>query len=227
MPKLTLTIRSRTLRLVLATSLTLGFVGCCSKQVQKSPPPVPAPSAAQVLSPPAPSEVEGSAPPVTLTPGAPTTHPAFPKGFVQGKRPLLPPSEAGKARSRIAGCLQDAAAGDAAGSRYPAAVTRGASAPPVRVVVLGTGLVVHHDLRHACCLSGEVETQVAGSELRVRVLLTGSPCRCMCRSTLATAVGLALGSYHVVVEVEEGGHLRIVHEEDVQISSKSKKIQGG
>ena len=193
---------SRPFHVVLVVSLTAWLAGCSSTQRQEEL--LPARGAAQT-----PAQASPSPPAQAL-------RPPLPKGIAPGKRPLLPPVKAGQTRSRVEGCLSDHAAGDKAGSRYPVTVMRGHDSPaPVRVVALGTGLVVHYELHHACCLSGEIETRVDGLELRVRVILTGTPCRCMCRSSLATAVGLAAGTYYVLVEVEQDGQQRTVHEEYV------------
>jgi hypothetical protein len=51
----------------------------------------------------------------------------------------------------------------------------------------------------------------------VRETLTGNPCRCMCGSTLRTAVGLPPGAWTVVVELEIGGQVRPVAEIPVAV----------
>jgi len=131
---------------------------------------------------------------------------------------LLPPATAGESITRLAGCLAEADADEAAGERHPAVATRSrGAAPEVAVSALGNGVVVAHDLQHACCLKGAVLTRVDGATVRVRETLSGSPCRCLCQSTLKTAVALAPGAYTVEVVLVSGGSERTVASEPITV----------
>lgn len=118
---------------------------------------------------------------------------------------LLPPSTPGESRWDVAGCAAEAAGGEEATKAYAVAPTRAPLADPVRIGQTGTGIVVHHDVDHACCLAADVTAAVEGSAVRVRETLSGTPCRCVCRSSLRTAIGLAPGSYELTVEVDRSG----------------------
>lgn len=173
----------------------------------------------------------GDAAPAPATPpaasSAPSTPTASAQGPVEGPAPvvslpagglLLPPATAGESISRLAGCLSEAASDEAAGARHPVVATRSrGAAPEVAVSALGHGVIVAHDLQHACCLKGAVETRVDGATVRVRETLSGSPCRCLCRSTLKTAVALAPGAYTVEVVLVNGGSERTVATEQVSV----------
>jgi hypothetical protein len=131
---------------------------------------------------------------------------------------LLPPATPGDSRVAITGCLAEA--DEAGGARHPVAVTRSAPATPeVTVSALGNGLIVAHDLAHACCLKGEVEARVEGTTVRVIETLSGSPCRCMCHSTLKTAVALVPGDYTVEVVVKDGFGEKTVTSRSIRVGS--------
>ena len=131
--------------------------------------------------------------------------------------PLLPGAP-GVTRSEASGCLAAAAHDESAGRRFPApAPTRGQADSRPSITPMGNGIVIVHELGHACCLRSRVEGQVEGQSVRVVETLEGKPCRCMCQSTLRTVVGLAPGQYQVVVTVVEPGRRRDVLQASVEI----------
>jgi hypothetical protein len=77
---------------------------------------------------------------------------------------------------------------------------------------------VSHDLAHACCLVAAVDVSVKGGAIRVVETLSGAPCRCMCRSTIETAVGVGPGDYDVTLVLADSGGQRVVHEGKVTVS---------
>lgn len=135
-------------------------------------------------------------------------------------RILLPPAKAGESLAQFDGCLAVATPSDADGKRFPEAqkgATRGPAPTNVRVTPTGGGIVVEHQVAHACCLKGEVTSDVEGGVVTVTEKLSGDPCRCRCTSTIKTAVGLAPGSYTVRVEVDENGRKRTAHEQPLTL----------
>jgi hypothetical protein len=122
-------------------------------------------------------------------------------GPASGRAPLVPPKEPGAHRMRLEGCLTDAT--EDADTRHPQVATR--STNPVKVDVLGHGIVVTHTLDHSCCLAAAVETTLEPGRVTLTERLSGNPCRCRCGSTIRTAVGLEPGSWEVVVVVETPG----------------------
>jgi hypothetical protein len=127
----------------------------------------------------------------------------------------LPPKEPGASRTAVTGCLATANEADAA--RFPAPAPTRDVAPPVTVTASAGGVVVTHELTHACCLKSEVTTRLSERQVVVREKLLGSPCRCMCASSLRTTVGLLPGSWTVSVELENAGEVRRVAELQVQV----------
>jgi hypothetical protein len=154
--------------------------------------------------PPAATDSETTAHPEAAAPAATPDAGASPlagdpqHGILFGKV-LLPPSTPGESTTELAGCLAQAGATEADGARFPApAATRGGPAQPApRITPIAGGVIVAHDLSHACCLKATVTSKLEGRELTVRETLSGTPCRCMCASTIKSAVGLSDGSYHV------------------------------
>ena len=94
-------------------------------------------------------------------------------------------------QTELSGCL----------AKRTAAVKRRAPAPRAA----GSAIVVEHGLRHACCLAGKVETKVGGNSVEVVEHLRGTPCRCMCQSTLRTRIPLAPGVYRLTVWLDNRG----------------------
>jgi hypothetical protein len=154
--------------------------------------------------PPAATAPDAGAPPPEV---GPQVGPASSGGTLGGKligKVLLPPTTAGESSSEVAGCL--AAASEADAAKFP--LSREAPAAPVTVSSLSNGLIITHELTHACCLKATVTSKLDKDEVTLREALFGTPCRCMCSSTLRTAVGLRAGLYRVHVVVEDNGKAR-------------------
>jgi hypothetical protein len=108
------------------------------------------------------------------------------------------PGEIGASTSTVEGCLTSSS--EEGGRQHPASVATRAGAD-VEVQRSPGGLLVIHRLAHACCLTGAVGSRVERDAVSIVVTLTGNPCRCMCGSTLRTAVRLAPGRYRLAVVV--------------------------
>ena len=161
--------------------------------------------------------------PVPVTPSATAAAPIATEPVAAAlptTAPLFPPATPGASRTELEGCLA-AGAGDATdGARFPArAASRGgASDPEVTISKTGTGVVVTHALGHACCLKASVAASVEAGALSIDETLSGDPCRCECRSSIRTAVGLAPGKYTVSVRLHDpGGGAREVHRDELEI----------
>lgn len=137
---------------------------------------------------------------------------ALPVPTFQG-RILLPPSQPGQSQADITGCLADPS--EAAAVRFPApAETRGGpSHSQVRVNPVPKGVMVAHDLAHACCLTASVESKLDQARVLLVERLSGAPCRCQCASTIRTAIGLAPGEYELTLQLEEGGATRTLEQQ--------------
>ena len=138
-------------------------------------------------------------------------------GPIAGGAVMLPPP-AGQSRTAIEGCLASAGT-EEEGAKFPQRpATRSAAPPPVTVGISGLGVVVTHALSHACCLKAEVTHAIENGAVTVMEKLSGTPCRCMCSSTIRTAVGLAPGSYELAVQLQiGGGESSVVHRQKVEI----------
>jgi hypothetical protein len=136
-----------------------------------------------------------------------------PRSVEPGARPvrlaglLLPPAELGTHRSAVSGC-----AAESGQAPQPARGPEPMRAPPpadaVEVSGLPTGVVVTHEVPHACCLSERTEVLVQEQRVTIVERFEGQPCRCRCGSSIRTAVGLAPGSYTVEVLTVEGNTRR-------------------
>jgi hypothetical protein len=128
---------------------------------------------------------------------------------------LLPrfalPRKAGTARSEVEGCAAHPETADLPATRTMPSPARVA----VRSVV--GGIIVTHSLPHACCLKGSVEARLDRNVATVREVLSGTPCRCMCESTLRTGMALDPGDYRLVLEMERAGRVETVDEETVTV----------
>lgn len=123
---------------------------------------------------------------------------------------VLPPAEAGAFRSAVAGC--------AAHPRADQPATRAPPAPEkVEASALPTGLVLTHELPHACCLAAATAVAVEGRQVTVTETLSGTPCRCLCSSTLRTAVGLGQGTWAVEVRTVEPAGPRVAWTGEVTV----------
>ncbi len=174
--------------------------------------PAPAPSTAAAAAP-GPSHAAAPAPPrppVGAQPGPATpVHPqamAAPPPVANQLRPLEPDA----LHSSVTGCLTARNAAEAA--RFPSPPVTRSSVPAVTVRPVPGGAIVVHELAHACCLRGEVNTARSGRRVTVTERLTGKPCRCMCSSTLRTAVPLEPGRWTIEVELDQGRLRRLVTE---------------
>lgn len=129
------------------------------------------------------------------------------------KTPLTPPSKPGTSRFEVEGC---AAHPERAMDQPPARAL-----PPtdtaVEVQPLRRGAVVVHELTHPCCLKANVTAHVEKKVARVRETLSGNPCRCMCSSTLRTALALTPGTYQLIVELERDKKVEKVHEQALSV----------
>jgi len=132
---------------------------------------------------------------------------------VGGLRPGTPRT----AQTSVEGCLAETEKSEAAAAAH--APTRGGM-DGVAVTTTGSGAIVTHQFNHACCLAADVTTEFEASQIVVTERLTGDPCRCMCRSTLKTAIGLALGAYTLEYRQHLGdAEPRIVATESVAIET--------
>jgi hypothetical protein len=136
-------------------------------------------------------------------------------GIASQETGLVPPASPGASRSAVSGCLTAATEADA--GRFPAPPVTRDAAPAVTVTAVPGGALVVHELTHACCLRSQVTSSIAGARAVVRETLSGTPCRCMCGSTLRTAVALPPGTWTVAVELETGGEVRLVSERPVTV----------
>lgn len=109
---------------------------------------------------------------------------------------VVPPPEVGASRSAVLGCAAkpEAAEQEAGNTRGGMPVQE-----KVEAVAAGHGMIVTHDLPHACCLSAKTTAALEGTKVTVTETLEGTPCRCLCSSTLKTAVGLSKGTWTVEV----------------------------
>jgi len=108
-------------------------------------------------------------------------------------RILQPPAEEGGHRFAVEGC--------AATPNVEPPATRGL--PPedkVEASALEGGVLLTHEVGHACCLSAATAVVLEGNKVVVTETLSGTPCRCRCSSSLRTAVGLKPGTWQVEVK---------------------------
>lgn len=132
---------------------------------------------------------------------------------VENAKPAVektPAPEVGQANIAIRGCLKEAADDPAADAKFPVAQTRSAT-PEVDVKTGAGGVTVAHQFAHACCLKGAVETKVEAGKVVLIETLSGTPCRCMCSSTIETAVKLESGDYELEVQLVRDGKSNSVH----------------
>lgn len=190
-----------------AVLAALALSASCHASQNRESKPDPAPEAA-APAPPVASGPQGQAASAPL--GAPLQ--------TGGPGPLSLPPAPGRSRTSIQGCLASSGA-EESGARSTAPPAARAPGPPsVAIAVSGLGATVKHELSHACCLKAEVESAVKGSSVTVDEKLSGTPCRCMCSSTLTTAVGLSPGVYELTVRLQlPGGAPSEVHREKVEI----------
>lgn len=111
---------------------------------------------------------------------------------------LLPPKEPGTSRFAVAGCAATPDVEPPATRALPAADT-------VQTSALEGGVLLSHEVAHACCLSATSSVAVEGTKVVVTETLSGKPCRCRCSSNLRTSVGLKPGKWQVEVKTVEPG----------------------
>jgi hypothetical protein len=115
-----------------------------------------------------------------------------------GPEPLLLSAlDPGQAQTSVSGCL--------AGDKDKSIVRKSNDHPEddVEVRTVPGGALVIHRLTHPCCLEANVRFLTRGNVATVHERLGGEPCRCVCQSTIETAIGLDLGMWTVRVEVEQ------------------------
>jgi hypothetical protein len=117
-------------------------------------------------------------------------------GLTAAEPLLLSALDPGQSQSTVTGCL--------AGEKDKSIVrkTDDYAEDEIEVRTVAGGALVIHRLTHSCCLEANVRFTTRGDVATVHERLGGQPCRCMCRSTIETAIGLSLGMWTVQVEVE-------------------------
>ena len=113
------------------------------------------------------------------------------------------PSGINASRSSVAGCL--ASPGRTEQGDRSRAMQPESAKPELSVTPVTGGVRVAHELSHACCLESKIETKVEGHTITVSESLYGTPCRCMCSSTISTSVRLEPGEYTLRVVVDHQG----------------------
>lgn len=154
---------------------------------------------------PGPTPSGGSAESPTPTAEVPPA-PASEQGQAPAAAAALP-VELNASTSSLAGCLASPEGTEQA-PRSRAAMDPAQQKPELDVQVVDGGIRVAHDLSHACCLKSKIETSVSGKTVKVTEMLSGTPCRCICSSTITTSVRLAPGEYTLEVLVDDNGQKR-------------------
>ena len=187
---------------------TLGaFNGACQKPATQSATPESAPAATTQS-----TTVERTATTSNNTPlvhnatdgvSTPSAATASPTAF-QGSWPsALAGMSAGEnaGSSTFQGCLSK----PVAAQNNPTRTNRTAAPDSFRVTPLDNGAIISHAFAHACCLSATTETTVAASTITIEERLVGTPCRCVCDSTIQTRVNVPAGDYEVRLVVSTNG----------------------
>lgn len=116
--------------------------------------------------------------------------------------PAIPPSATALlGTSTVQGCLSKPLSAQNAPTRAP----QKAMPAAFRVTPLGNGALATHTFGHACCLSATTETQLEATTVTIRERLTGTPCRCVCDSTIKTRLNLKAGEYDVRLVLDTNG----------------------
>ncbi len=118
--------------------------------------------------------------------------------LAQSDRPLSP----GISRTTVEGCLSASNVSEA--EHFPIKAPTRSAGPAVTVTDTPSGVLVSHELSHACCLRADVSTRTEDRIIVVAEKLSGSPCRCMCASRVRTSLGLAPGPWHIEVTLDTG-----------------------
>lgn len=128
--------------------------------------------------------------------------------------PPAPPARPGDSRHAFEGCLAEPERMPSSGG--PPSQSNPSDEPELTAV--DGGVVLTHPLRHACCLKGAVESVLKGRTLEVEETLSGKPCRCMCQSTIRTAVALPPGDYQVKLRLKEAGGTKVALDRPLSIA---------
>ncbi len=137
--------------------------------------------------------------------GAPVvfTPPSFPRAAAP---------EPGASRTSVEGCAATP------GEEPPASHQTRAFVPDqIEIEPVAGGIAVDHHHQHACCLKASIDVSRDDRIVTVRESLAGEPCRCLCRSTLRSVIGVPAGSFTVRVVVVESGRERKVAERVVEV----------
>ncbi len=128
------------------------------------------------------------------------------------RKPLTPPRKPGTTRFEVEGC----AAHPERGTRQ---APPGAMYSQTRLEVQPTpgGVIVVHELAHACCLKAKVTSHLKARTATLRETLSGTPCQCTCSSTLRSALALEPGTYQIVVELERSKKIQKLHQQEVSV----------
>ncbi|HYR55018.1 MAG TPA: hypothetical protein VEM39_02815 [Myxococcaceae bacterium] len=127
-------------------------------------------------------------------------------------KPLTPPEKPGTTRFEVEGC-----------AAHP---ERGTKQEPPRAMYSQTrldvqptpgGVIVVHELAHACCLKAKVTSQVKDRTATLRETLSGRPCQCICSSTLRSALALEPGTYQVVIELERSKKVEKLRQQEISV----------
>ena len=125
---------------------------------------------------------------------------------------LSAPPAPGQSRFLVAGCLSTRSETKGLSS------ARRRTGDGVAIRALAGGVVVTHQVTHLCCLEGSSQVSIIGQVATVRERLVGEPCKCKCKSTLETVVGLAPGRWTIRVLLEDASHELLVDERRVEVS---------
>ncbi len=123
------------------------------------------------------------------------------------------PVEVNASVSNVAGCLASAD-GTEQGSRSR---SMGPDGPEVQISAVSGGIEVRHDLSHACCLRSKISTEVKAGNVIITESLSGTPCRCMCSSTVTTKVRLGPGAYSLKVVLDDRGQQKTALEQKLDV----------
>ena len=129
---------------------------------------------------------------------------------------LQPPAEAGGLRFAVEGC--------AAKPEVEPPATR--SLPPpdkVEASALEGGVLLTHEVGHACCLSAASTVAIEGGKVVVTETFSGTPCRCRCSSSVRTAVGLKPGTWQVELKTVEPGKTSVAWTGELKVADTLKK----
>ncbi|MFO0748328.1 MAG: hypothetical protein U1F43_22100 [Myxococcota bacterium] len=130
----------------------------------------------------------------------------------------------GTFRWATVGCLEQGGKNDYDGDTFPVpAVTRdGPAAPALTAHAVPHGFVASHTIPHACCLEAATRVSIedgATHVVHIDEVLSGDPCRCQCQSTVSTSVGVAPGTWDVVVSLTDRANAPIVTKTQVVVEA--------